>query len=122
MTPNTRSLLKIIGWGLLALFLSVLALALDGQTLPMNPDHLDSQTLPMNLDGQTLPTNLDGQTLPMSTVVWGEIHGFLAGFLPGRYRKAASVATGAKWYLLAEYGRIGIVREWPAACRTNGGD
>ena len=29
MTPNQLSLLRILGWGLLALFLSVLALALE---------------------------------------------------------------------------------------------
>ena len=29
MTPNARSILKILGWGLLALFFSILALALE---------------------------------------------------------------------------------------------
>ena len=47
----------------------------------------------------------------LATTLRGEIHGFLAGFMPGRFRKVGSLATSAKWYLIEEYSRTGIVQE-----------
>lgn len=47
----------------------------------------------------------------LATVLRGEFHGFLAGFLPHRFRKVSAMATSAKWYLMAEFSQIAVVRE-----------